>query len=263
MDHLLKPGSHSEHLWALFGSNTTFTGDGPVFDRPLYVLAFTNRSGSNLLAEYLVAHPQLAGFAEVLNKQPLARVAKDTGAQSFPAVIEALVRRGSNGAAGQAFGLKAGWDQLNMLLRHRIDRMFRGFRIIHIERQDILAQAISYDIAVQTNHWKSYQSRSTDRVPDYDFAKIGRLMINLRQYNVAIRISAEASGWPVIHVTYEELVADPAGLLRRILGWAGLPDESYALPVARHQKQTLSIGDEIRARYLADYAAAVGFSGAG
>ena len=52
-DALSAQGPHESRVRALFPDAFAFAGERPVFSKPLCILAFTNRSGSNLLADYL------------------------------------------------------------------------------------------------------------------------------------------------------------------------------------------------------------------
>ncbi|TKW65776.1 MAG: hypothetical protein DI616_12910 [Paracoccus denitrificans] len=46
--------------------------------------------------------------------------------------------------------------------------MFRGAKIINIERNDAVDQAVSMSIAKQTKSWSSEQGTATD--PEYDYS---------------------------------------------------------------------------------------------
>ena len=50
---LRTPGRHETTIKRQFGSRVRFEGTAPVFDKPLILMAFTNRCGSHLLADYL------------------------------------------------------------------------------------------------------------------------------------------------------------------------------------------------------------------
>ena len=134
---LADQGTHEKQVRAMFPGAFEWRGTAPVYQAPLYILAFTNRSGSNLLADYLRQTGLMRGFGEGLNWDHIERDIARTPTASFPDYITQLA--GPPGGT-QSWGIKASWDQIVMLQRARIPAMFSGVRIIHTVREDILGQ---------------------------------------------------------------------------------------------------------------------------
>ena len=76
-------GDHEKALREYFGAGAIYTGE-PVSDRPLYLMAFTNRCGSNLLAAYLNALRDFAGFDEELNHFRAIPICRREGIVTLP-----------------------------------------------------------------------------------------------------------------------------------------------------------------------------------
>ena len=88
---------------------------------------------------------------------------------------------------------------------------------VHISRRDIIAQAVSYEIAHQTGQWSS-------RFPSlakaaYDFEAIRRRLRSIQDQEVMIQSYLLGLGVDCSRFFYEELVSEP----RRVLG-AVLPE---------------------------------------
>ncbi len=63
---LAEKGGHERSILSQFKGNVRFTGGKPVLDCGLILVAFTNRSGSNLLCDYLGQCPRVAATGEHL-----------------------------------------------------------------------------------------------------------------------------------------------------------------------------------------------------
>ena len=211
-------GEHEIAIAKLFGNRVRYNELGPRHPIPLLVLAFTNRCGSNLLAEYLLECGTVAGLREVLNGYEVSELSNKMGAGTFPAYISELV-----GADGRpVYGVKASWDQILMLLRWRIDKMFSSIRILHIERNDILAQAASFSIALQTKRWTSADT-GIDVAPVYNEADIAHWMERLGNGNKLITQICSLYQLDRFRLTYEDLIDNPVSTLLAIHRWLGLP----------------------------------------
>lgn len=246
---LSKPGVHEKNIRRFFKSNVYFTEDAPVFSKPLYLLAFVNRSGSNLLAEYLRMTPNLNGFHEQLSYNTVENHSQRRSIESFPEYIEDLSAAAS--LKDQQFGFKASWDQILMLHRFRIFNMYPEVRIIHIHRQDVLGQAISYHIALQTNQWTSAQEASNSENCKFDAAKISGIIGGVIDGNSSIVQACTILGLPKISVSYEELVEYPVQTMRKLGDFTMQDLSQLQLKEPKIKKQASSLNEDFRDRYLA------------
>ncbi|MEL6550914.1 MAG: Stf0 family sulfotransferase [Pseudomonadota bacterium] len=240
---------HEEQIGAYFGGRTRFTGKAQEFDYPLYVMAFVNRSGSNLLGEYLRKTDRFRGFRESLNHQVVLEMSARGGYESFPDYMRHL----SRDAAGRnrPLGVKASWEQLMMLMRWRIHKMYPAVRVLHIRRKDTVGQAVSHAIAKQTGQWTSNTAATSKRAPIFNADQID-----------SFAEAAVFSDWAISHVCtifdlhrhmvcYEDMVSDPRQVMAQIGDFAGVDFSEWTPPRTALSKQRGVLNEEFRSRYIA------------
>lgn len=253
-DALAAQGAHERHISSHFRERTAFEGQAPVFDRPLILIAFTNRCGSNLLADYLRQSGTIGGLHESLNHDAVIRKSTSLGLQSFPDYIRMLH---TNFAAGKPLGIKASWDQIVMLARTKTLAMFPAVKIVHIRRLDVISQAVSHVIAHQTKQWTSRQTASGAE-PEYNFEQISTIVANINQSNGLIGLVSHCLSARVASVSYEELEKAPETCVLELLGELGLPHEGISLGEPRIAKQADDRNAAFINRYKADLRARIG-----
>lgn len=247
---LSAPSAHEERIDLHFDGRTHFTGTAAEFDQPLYVLAFVNRSGSNLLGEYLRKTNRFRGFRELLNHPLVIKQASRRGCESFPDYIRHLSRDGAG--QNRPLGLKVSWEQLIMLMRWRIHEMFSGMKVIHIRREDVIGQAVSHAIAEHTGQWTSKMPLVSNSAPTFDFDQIARFAD-----------AALFSDWAISHVCmvfdllrhevlYEDIVTDPRRVMAGIGDFVEVDFSDWAPPRTALSKQRGTLNEEFRARYIAE-----------
>lgn len=239
---------HEERIARVFSGRMAFAGGAAVCPKPLVVLAFTNRAGSNHLAECLCQTGQLAGFEEVLNHDTVAHLAAQWHCRSLPDYIARVVAR-QTPQGGRWWGVKASAEQLRMLVRANIPAMFPGFRVIHIWRRDILAQAVSLDIAWQTGRWTSLQPPAKGREPVLDIARIERTIVAIQASNAAIQSMAAALDLPLTAVCHEDLLARPQAVITTLGHDIGVDLSGWQPQPTRLSPQA----DATNARFIADF----------
>jgi LPS sulfotransferase NodH len=212
------------------------------------VLAFTNRAGSNHLAEYLCQTGRLAGFEEVLNHDTVAHLAEQWHCRSLPDYIARHVAR-QTPRGGRWWGVKASAEQLAMLARARIPAMFPALRVVHIWRRDILAQAVSLDIAWQSGRWTSLQQATTGREPVLDIGRIERTIEAIQTSNAAILSLAAALDLPLVSVCHEDLLARPQAVIAELGRGIGLDLSGWQPQPTRLSPQA----DATNARFIAEF----------
>ncbi|WP_435165460.1 Stf0 family sulfotransferase [Falsirhodobacter sp. 1013] len=254
MKFLAQGGVHEVEIRRHFRGRVAYQGTGPVFDHPLYLLAFSNRSGSNLLADYLRTTPIFSGFYEQLNYSTVFQQAERWNATTFPDFIRQSAEVLSE--PGKMHGFKASWDQILMLHRFRIPAMYQGVRVIHITREDLLGQAISYHIAHQTKRWTSEQT-GLDVEPVFNFAQIDHLISATQMSANAIQALCTIFGLPRMHLTYEDLVRRPRRAVLRVGTFAGADLSDWKLRKPAIERQADALNDMFRARFESEARAAL------
>jgi trehalose 2-sulfotransferase len=225
-----------------------------------YLVCATSRSGSNLLCG-LLRGTGVAGRPDTYFGHE--RVPCWTGRWGVSGPVEyvhAAIREGT-GANG-VFGAKVLWLHLPNVLakleavqgqdveeRVLLERTFPGLRFVWIQREDVVAQAVSFAKAMQTDQWTSLAPRRPDRAPRFDFEQIHRAVGEIEEQNAAWRRWFRANGITPFDVRYEGLAADMEGVTRRLLEFLGVavPGDTPIEP--RHTRQADSVNSEWAARY--------------
>jgi LPS sulfotransferase NodH len=246
LDLLGRTGTHQQKIEDFFDGSVQWTGIEPAIQKPLIVLAFSNRSGSNYLAELIRSTDQIVGLGEALNADTVIKRCKDWGVRSFPEYFQSL-----NEGKSRPFGVKASWDQLLMLQRFRISEMHTGMKVIHIYRRDVIGQAISREIAWQTGKWTSLTPVPDPVAPSYNQKRVTQELASVLMAEAAFPLIFEAFGLDVVHVSYEGLVNDPTGTVRDTLSSIGFPVAEWTHQETRIKKQADATNEDFRRNYRA------------
>lgn len=246
-------GPHEAAIKAQFVGRNRFEGAQPVFPTPLIIMAFTNRCGSHLLADYLRQTGKLAGFGEFLNASVVTKQAQ--GAAQFPDYICGLHQRLCSN--DEVLGIKASYDQILMLLRWNIPAMFTGLRIIHLTRSDAIAQAVSHAIATQSAQWTSLQ-KSNGVVPRFQVKQIDAILQEQDRANALIRLIAQTTATPRAQAHYEAIAKDPATHVGRLLTFCGIDAPDWVPCPPQVQKQAGAVNMEFVQRYVEQLGKAIG-----
>jgi trehalose 2-sulfotransferase len=229
-----------------------YDGDGPSAGQ-LVLLGFVNRSGSNLLGEYLGSLPGLTDFGEKLNHRVVVRQCERKGIDGFPEYIRSL----ADAAGERRLGIKASGTQVEMLHKWNILSMFGGVRALHIVRQDIVSQAVSFWIANHTKQWTGMQrSAVSEQDVPYDPAAIGQIIQTIGRQNTRVVAAFSALAIPVRTVVYERLLAEPEAEMRSLGEFLELDMHGWQMPEdLSHERQVSRIKADFAARTRAALAA--------
>lgn len=186
------------------------------------VIAFRNRSGSNLLAEALAASGLVNRARETFNFDRVIDTCEQAGLNDLAGYLDHL---NPSFDAPPSLAIKLSWDQLFFLRRVGvIPHYWPKVRFVWILRDDLMAQALSHLVAERTGGWSgAYPEQSLARVmqeltPEDLVRKLEEITFAHRQFaNYFALYGIE----PVI-VDYDELVADPEGGARQVLDRLGL-----------------------------------------
>ncbi len=137
-------------------------------------------------------------------------------------------------------------DLLNLAFGHT--------RFIYLHRDDVLAQAVSWHRAEQTNVWHQTdqeESKRPEQEPRFDFDQICKLVQTIEEHNSAWRAWFASVGIQPYMVRYEDIDADPVGVAREILDFLGLKLPPGRLIETRHRR----VADEVNAQWIDRYRA--------
>lgn len=249
--YLNQSGSLEAAISETFAGKMRFQGCAPILNGPLVCMGFTNRSGSNLLAAYLRACPPLAGFGEDLNPSSIRARTRAMNSQSLPDFLCDISARSADKAV---VGFKTSFEQLRMLYRNNIPAMYTdGVKLIEIRREDLVAQAISYQIALQTGAWSSRIKTSSHPDPVCDPEALHSIIQGLTAAQTRMDILVERHLVDRLIVRYEDLVLEPDEILQKIGRFLGFDARDWKAERPPLERQANSTNDAFRAafrRYL-------------
>jgi LPS sulfotransferase NodH len=126
-------------------------------------------------------------------------------------------------------------------------RFFPEPRFVWLVREDVVAQAVSWAKAAQTDRWAAQQQAT--REPEFDFEQIDALYHLARVHDGCWRRWFATHGIEPYPVVYEELAAEPDAVARRVLGFLGLESEAPLEAPAELTRQADAVNEEWIARY--------------
>jgi LPS sulfotransferase NodH len=237
--------------------------------RVAYFVCGTPRTGSTLLCGLLRA-TGVAGLPESYFRLPdeatwAARWGVERradGAVVYRDFARAAVAAGTT--ANGVFGARLMWGTLDhMLVGLRAGRSdvggtdldlltdaFGPLRFVHLRRVDVVAQAVSWARAEQTGYWQEGDVAASE--PAFDIEQIRSLVATIEEHNAAWRAWFASVGARPYGLRYEDVVADPAGALRGVLGFLGLDwPRGHRVEVGTRRQ-----ADEHSADWIARYRAA-------
>lgn len=223
---------------AAWGSpTTTSTDQSPAMPRPFLVLG-TARTGSNLLVELLNSHPRLLTAGELF--QPDVNADNIAGAglpEGFAVATYLEMRQHDPGACirhlrslGAARGAAAVGCKLfhhHTVADNRLVDSLLGMpdlRLIHLSRLDHVARYLSLQRAELSGTWYTTADQSPTKRSREPIHLDPRLMLHDLELTESLetRIRETFAGFPSLDVSYEDLVADREGQMRRIFDFLGV-----------------------------------------
>jgi LPS sulfotransferase NodH len=221
-----------------------------------YMICSTPRSGSTLLGDLLtttgVAGAPLEYFNEVNIEAFFIRKKKRMELNDYLEAVESL-RSTPNGV----FGFKAHFEQVTSALRMGGVTELAPFlskfdKFIFIRRRNKLAQAISWNKALQTGRWSSQHNEveapelPVKFDPESISSCLNRVLRGERDWEAALQQIDRNYHL----VEYEKLVEDPAEEIAKILAYCGI-QEPHTPPKPRLEKQRDSTNNQLEREYLA------------
>ncbi|MBI3216937.1 MAG: hypothetical protein HYZ38_24225 [Mycobacterium sp.] len=202
------------------------------------ILLSTPRSGSTLLCELIrqnrgyTAHEYLQPF------QYMPLLADRWGCHNDGAIDGGRYMR----ALRRYRTHTNGWLGINLHGNHlpyfaSIEKHLGDVRVhyVHLRREDQIAQAVSFEIAMQSRRWSNqFDSKAHAK---YSFRRTLRMLEVIQNQNTVIQSFLAQRGVPHRELTYECLVARPQETLRSLPGFASDRSLSVAPRLCRQANQ--------------------------
>jgi LPS sulfotransferase NodH len=132
-----------------------------------------------------------------------------------------------------------------------LERAFGSLVFVHLRREDVVGQAVSWCRAEQTGFWQ--QGDVATRRPEDDLDRMQALLGTIRRHDAAWRAWFERNAIDPHAVTYEELVLDRHRTVERIAARLGVQVPAAWRPTSPHRKQA----DALNTRWTAALRAAL------
>jgi hypothetical protein len=235
------------------------------------VVASTQRSGSTLLCsalertglvgvpkeyllpEFLASGHRVLGVPHPTARETVRRLLRrlrlerwwwgywEIDPSTMAPYIQALVARRST--ANGLFCLKIHWQHFELAQRMGFcpSQLPQPITWIHIERQDRIAQAVSFEKAMRSGAFAANEERShsVDRL-SYDDGGILRTYELLRQSASGWERYFQSAGITPLPVEYEELAADYEGTITRVLEALGFTNVPVPPPLLQRQANAVN-----------------------
>jgi LPS sulfotransferase NodH len=220
----------------------------------LFFLFSTPRSGSTYLSELLNANNFCLPheYFQPFEYLPILATRWDCvqeGVVNEERYISALIRFRTSPLGWLGIGLHGEHLRTYTRFEGAIPNVKK--KCVHLRRRDIIAQAVSYELAMQTGAWSSHFESSGS--PQYSFASIKSRLRHINKQNDLISCFVNARELPCSVVYYEDLVRDPAFVLKDIVGGS-----SQNGLEARLKKQADSLNQEWIRSFSVEYSSTFG-----
>jgi len=215
-----------------------------------FIIAHAPRVGSHLLCEGLLAYG--ASVEEIFEEPRVKNISKRSGFFSLQEYCEWIV---SKHAIDGVFGVSGEYKVLAPLeIGGELPDFISDWRFVYLKRLDFVGQAVSELIARGTRAFKS----STTPIKslseqDYDAQTIARFIDRSLAINAAWEGAFSCYGVEPLRLTYEELTADPSGVVANAaafldLGGPPITHEWLRSPPLQKQATTLNLTWAMRFR---------------
>jgi LPS sulfotransferase NodH len=212
-------------------------------------LCFTNRCGSNYLANALSSSGHLNRAGEFFNGDAIVDNCLKEKVTSVPEYFNSLTyREGKNGFLVS----KLSYTHLEILGKAGIlDRIIDLSQYVMIERADKIAQAISYDLALQTGRWThDMASQKSEAELEFSYIRAIEIIEAVIDQNKRFARFFALNGIMPSVVLYEQLAQDPAHEVRLLGRYLGVPELCYVPENVDVQRQAGRINREWYDRFV-------------
>lgn len=233
-----------------------------------WLLCATPRSGSTLLCGLLGSSGVAGHPRSYFNRRGLHdyattwRVTQPSEGRIDSAYVQAALAAGRtpNGIFGGRLmaesrpelvaDLAAEAEQSPVSELELLSSQFGRLRFVHLRRQDVVAQAVSWAKAQQTHFWHPGERIEPGAAePHYDEELIERLVDAIEQFEAGWNTWFTRQQITPFEVTYEQLAADPLSVAHHVLNFLGLDLEEGRELVVRDRRQA----DQLNARWIDEF----------
>jgi trehalose 2-sulfotransferase len=221
----------------------------PTRCKKIVFLCFTNRSGSNYLAELLGSTKQINVGGEFLNFDTALSHIGNNRLSSFHDYFIGLIDRQS--VKGN-FACKVAITQIALLQQAGLlDELLPYSRFVVSERADLLGQAISLEIASRTGKWTSYmQPTGVVSEADFDRSRLEMLIRHISYEQQLFRLFFAINGLEYFQVNYEQLTSHTETVMQMMCDWLEIEAPLGCFERTVTERQSSSLNSAWRGKFL-------------
>ncbi len=217
--------------------------------KKIVFLCFTNRSGSNYLAELLGSTRQINVAGEFLNfDTALTHIGKNDLQSFYDYFINLVDTQSVRGG----FACKIAITQIALIQQAGLlDEIMPYSRFVLSERADLLGQAISLEIASRTGKWTSYmQPTGAVAENDFDRNRLEMIIRNIAYEQQLFRLFFAINGLDYFSVNYEQLTSYTATVMNMMCDWLEIEVPPGCFERTGTQRQSDALNSAWRNRFL-------------
>lgn len=207
-----------------------------------YALCGEARAGTTFLKELLASTGRLGEPVEWFDPVWQARIGLTDD------FIGAMLAR--TATPNGVYGLKIFSSHAKAAARHQWATRLPDLSFVHIRRDDLLGQAISFARAAQTARFVSDQREREP--PRYDRRAIDSALIALARGQARWDIWFARRDVTPLRLSYEQVIADPTGAVARIAALVGVGGAQVDFAKVTARRMSDDTSDEWRRRYRTD-----------
>jgi len=220
-----------------------------------YLICSAPRCGSTLLGSLLhdcgvmgVPHEYLHPTSVVAELAERWHINQPIGAQIY---LDTVIKKRTT--PNGVFGLKAHFSQVKPFLdKQPFQKLLNEMKIfIRIKRKDILAQAVSFALAHQSENWSSLQEAVNEVT--YDQALINSAFDDILVQDIQWQKMFTLHNIHPIQVFYEDLLEDPNTICHDICKAVGIEtDHQFKIERSPLKQQRTQLNDEWMERFRSE-----------
>lgn len=220
---------------------------------PLFI-CFTNRCGSNAISEDISSIEGFNFYGEILNFDTVIDNCKIHNIDSFYYYLDYVFSQTKN----KKPIIKCSYDQLVFLYNQGyLKNYFINSRFILIERKDLVAQAVSHFIALNSLQWASFQEVEIEKIPPLDHHLVLEIINGCSLENAKFKSFFSMCGMNYLQLFYEEYFEKRLFFLNQINKFIGGGDCIVELPKNIFEKQVLAEKNLLRDDFVKIYSALI------
>lgn|SRR5690606_1980027 len=189
--------------------------------RKFLIIASTARSGSHMLGHALFATRGFGFPLEYFNPANFARWKAILGTKNVVDTLQKLfgIRTSENGV----FSLKIHYPQLAVIGGFRnLLQLFPDAYYVFLKRDDLVKQAVSYALALQTGIWISGQDPIGNARPEYNFELIHKCLGKIVRENSRWIYAFQTHGISYKEIEFGQIKNDIKDAILEIADYAGV-----------------------------------------